>query len=212
MFGISEVSFTKERAQDVDYSENYIESPITFVTSVLPPELPVTLIRDPFENEVWLCLISTFIFIAIILKIMSKYHIRQRFHVGSAIFVLLRWLCNEGSPSTTRPQSVSLWYIYFFWLLSITLLLSSYQGCLLDLITQSDEGHGVDTIRQLSQAMIHRRCVVAIYKGTSFIHELQSSSNQDARSISNHLTLMFPDEWTDMLLNENVRNHIRLDI
>jgi len=52
---------TYERSEAIDFSNTYLETSLTFVTPS-PKETPnITLIIDPFDYFIWICIIVVFI-------------------------------------------------------------------------------------------------------------------------------------------------------
>lgn len=152
-FGITEVSITETRGQVIDYSISYIQLPVTFATSVGHKQIPVTLLIEPFDPNVWLALGLAAIFLALMLQLCAAMKFYNPKHFGTLMFGLFRWICDESVPDEELPASASMRFFCVVSLLAIFILVVCYQNCMFTILTESEQIKPIDSIRDLAHAV-----------------------------------------------------------
>jgi hypothetical protein len=140
---------TYERSEAVDFSNAYLETSLTFVTPS-PKETPnITLIIDPFDYFIWICIIVVFI-----LMFCNLYLVTQNWNE-------LKKLCIKWALIYTSfgqqlyfylPSVGSLRILFSGWLLACLVLRSSYSGCLHSLMAFPSRMKMINTIEELAIA------------------------------------------------------------
>lgn len=121
--GIGKVSMTDNRFEAVDYIYPYNIDSLTF-SSPLPTLSGYSNLLEPFDNSIWICILSS------ILTIISvKYIIFGRLD-GSSVRVLVR-----QPMKAEKCRGVQNRLLLFNWLIMAVILTSSYAGCIYSMIS-----------------------------------------------------------------------------
>ena len=120
---MAKVTLTENRVKVVDHSYPYLIDSITF-TSPLPTLYGYTNLLEPFDNHIWICIMSSILTI-----ITVKYFI-----FGRLDFSPFRTLF--GQPiAREKTNSFGDRLLLFNWLIMSVILTSSYAGCVYSLIS-----------------------------------------------------------------------------
>ncbi|XP_055938019.1 glutamate receptor-like [Argiope bruennichi] len=198
--GLSHFSITEERVRVVDFSFPYDILDRTFATAQ-PGAFPkMASFTYPFNTNVWIfifCLIAMapLLFRALIFKKRS---------VSSVYIMILGSMLKQ--PINDSEQSCMRRLVYGIWIVSMTFMYFAYSGVLLSYLTIPWQRKGIQTIKELADALAARTHKCLAPKGTIDIEILLNSTFDYYKEIGNIIQqnnwFYDPDDMKNQVLDD----------
>ncbi len=167
--GFAGLTVTEERSQAVYFTHPHIISSVSFITP--PPKLEpiITLVIEPFEPLVWVCIIAS-----LILMVLTEWLISQNWTVLKQIdidWAIISALLRQ-QMSCRLPAVGPLRILLGCWLLTCLVLTASYSGCLYSLMAVPSKIKTIDTLKELANAQRNGLIQVTCIGGSSYFESL----------------------------------------
>jgi hypothetical protein len=143
---------------------------MTFVTSAPKPIPNITLIIDPFDNIIWICIVVVFILMSCNVFLISQQWEKLK-------KLSMNWAIISSSVRQQLyfylPSIGSLRILFSGWLLACFVLTSSYSGCLHSLMAFPSKIKTINTIEELANAQRNREIQVIVTENFMYFHLLK---------------------------------------
>ncbi|CAG2114560.1 unnamed protein product [Medioppia subpectinata] len=168
----SGLTVTAQRSEYVYFTHPHIITSVSFITPP-PKSLPkITLVIEPFEGLVWVCIVMS-----IILMVFTEYLITKKWtHLKK---VDIKWAIISAllkqCLAFRLPNIFSLRIMICFWLLACLVLTASYSGCLYSLMAIPSRAKPINTINELADAQRRGEIQVTAIGGSSYFDSLKNA-------------------------------------
>ena len=141
------MTITEERSRFVYFTDPHIITSVSFITPPPKNKPKVTLVIEPFDITVWICvLISILLILFFEGLIVNKWVQYRTLHIKWGIISVLL----KQTFCCIPPNILQLRILLFFWLLACLVLTSSYSGCLYSLMAIPTKANPINDLNQLA--------------------------------------------------------------
>lgn len=145
---------------------------VTFVTKTPEIKPNTKLILEPFNLDVWLCLIFSIVACMIFDQLCKHYS--KSGHYRNVLWVSMYSMFRQQIYRfSTLTASHQVWNL--FWTIGVFILTTAYAGCLYSLLSIPIKIKTIDTVNELIEAAERNEIAISGLNRSSFIKELQVS-------------------------------------